>query len=343
MSQDFLKHIFLFNALERVPRYKTIDELNKALAAEGFSRGERSVQRIMAFLVDQYGVAYIDKYGPHKRARGWAWPKSGAPSLGPMDAPTALVYEIAAQLVKPLLPDSYMQSLDWEFKRAKAVINQVGRKGSVTKKIRVVPRTLGRLQGQVDQKVLRTLYEALIQGKQVEIDYVSLEGATPKTHLTNPLGIITQLDSMRLVHAKEKDGEFLGPADWPIQRIKKARLSTEKAREPAGFDLDQYLEVASFKKTFGVLEGLGSSFKLEILLKPKTARYIEERPFSEDQIKVAKPEPDGRLKFKATVKNTRELMTQLKDFGDDAEVLKPPRLRKYFRELAKALSEQYGD
>ena len=80
---------------------------------------------------------------------------------------------------------------------------------------------------------------------------------------------------------------------------------------------------------------------LSVLFPLSTARYVEERPFGNDQ--KESQTRDGQVRSEATVPNTRELLTELHDLSWDVKVLGPKVLRDYFQDLSKKLYEQYCD
>jgi len=52
--------------------------------------------------------------------------------------------------------------------------------------------------------------------------------------------------------------------------------------------------------------------------------------------------PDGTLEFRATVSGLNEISWWVLGYGDQAEVLKPPGLRRLVAERAARTAEQYG-
>ena len=69
------------------------------------------------------------------------------------------------------------------------------------------------------------------------------------------------------------------------------------------------------------------------------AAHLLETPLNSTQ--QAKRQADGRLLISARMTDTLQFEQWLKSFGSDVEVLAPKKLRNKFKQLAKALSNQY--
>ena len=349
--KEFLRYWFLIESIEIAPRYKTVKELQRIIADEGGYRvNKRTVQRIVGFFSTQFGLKSRQRDDERGRPNEWAWSKNeGRPVVGVMDPPTALTYELAAQLLAPLLPPSFLDGMERDFRRARKVLGQVNKKAtSLTNKIRVLPRGRGRLPAQVDQTVLNELYNALFANKQVEVRYLAQSNTTqqPKTYVLNPLAIVFRFDTLYLVHVAQPNNPDQNPdtvMEWPLHRVKRVTTLDKQVRRPPSFDLDEHLRYPGFQRNnfLKMLRDAGPTLRLKALFPASTARYIQERPFSEDQ-KLSKTK-DGRVRVEATVSNTRELLTELHDFSSDVEIVAPKALRNYFQDLSRKLYAQYSE
>ncbi len=348
--KEFPRFWLLLKSLEREPQYKTTKELLAILEHKGYGASERTVQRILKYFAGEFGLKSRPRADEPGRPNEWTWSrKNGQPVIGTMDPPTALTYELAAQLLAPLLPPLFLEGMEPDFKRARNVLGLTGRKEvSLTEKIRIMPRGRGRLPAQVNQTVLNELYNALFSNKQVEIHYLAQSNTTgyAEPYTLNPLAIIFRFDTLYLVHVAQPRHAKQNPdtvMEWPIHRIKRARTLDKPTRTPPHFNLDEHLRYPGFLRN-NFLENLrdaGPTLRLKALFPASTARYIQERPFSEDQ-KLSKTK-DGRVRVEATVSNTRELLTELHDFSSDVEVLAPKVLRNYFQDLSRKLYAQYSE
>ena len=346
--KEFPRYWLLLESLQREPQFKTVEELREVLEHAGYGVTNRTVQRILEYFSETFNLKSRKRTDERGQPYEWAWPRTqGQPVVGVMDPPTALTYEVAAQLLAPLLPSSFLDGMERDFRRARKVLAQVSTKASsLTNKVRILPRGRGRLPAQIDQAVLNTLYDALFTNKQVEIHYLAQSSPTKraKIHVLNPLAIVFRFDTLYLVHVAQPRNPDQDPdevKEWPVQRIKRATILDKPVRIPPPFNLDEHLGNPAFQRNrhHDHLRDAGSTFRLKALFPPSTARYVQERPFSDDQ-KITKTR-DGRMRVEATVANTQELLTELHNFSYDVEVLAPKALRNYFQDLSKKLYAQY--
>jgi predicted DNA-binding transcriptional regulator YafY len=349
-STEFIRYWILMKSIGTAPNYKTIKELHGDLMDAELGVDKRTVQRIVNYFSRQFEMQYRQKCDEPGQPIEWAWSKAeGPPVIGNIDPPTALTYEIAAQLLAPLLPPAFLGGMEPAFRNARKVLGQVNKNAtSLTGKIRILPRGRGRLPAQVDQTVLNELYNALFANKQVKVRYLAASSATqkPKSYVLNPLAIIFRLDAFYLVHVTEPTKPSRDPDkvyEWPIHRFKRITTLDTEVRRPPDFVLDEYLCDPGFLRNIYLkrLHNIGSEFRLKLISSASTAKYIQERPFSEDQ-KIIHTR-DGRVRIEAIVQNTRELLTLLHDFAADVEIVGPKVLREYFQDLSKMLYKQYKD
>jgi len=348
--KEFARFLLIMETLERAPRYKTVNELCEVLDHEGLGVDKRTVQRILRYFNERFGLKSRKRAEDAGQPNEWAWSrKEGRPTLGAMDPPTALTYELAGRLLEDVIPASILEDLEWDFRRARKVLGQTGPKAkAITAKIRILPRGSGRLPASIDPSVLHNLYDALIHNHKIRVKYrpISSECKTAKDYTLNPLGIVTRLDTLYLVHVADTDRPDRDPdkvMEWPLHRFKDVATLGTPVRTPPDFNLDTHLRKLGFldNRSTDTLRDAGENFKLKALFNPRTAKYVAERPFGPDQ-KTTKTR-DGRVRIEATVANTRELLTQLHDFGADVEILGPKVLRNYFKGLATQLYAQYTE
>lgn len=347
-AKEFERYWLLLETLDREPRYKTVNNLCETLEQEGLGVEKRTIQRILHYYHSRFGLKSRKRTDEKGQPHEWAWPrKEGRPTVGNMDPPTALTYELAGQLLASVLPASILADMESDFKRARNVLNQTGKKAkAITDKIRILPRGTGRLPASISPIILHNLYDALISNHKIKVKYLPLSNKIrqPKYYTLNPLGIVTRLDTLYLVHVVDTDRTDRDPNEvmaWPLHRFRDVTNLHIPARTPPGFNLDTHIRKLGFLDNHFTesLRDAGDEFKLKALFKPHTARYVEERPFGHDQ-KITKTK-DGRVRIEATVANTRELLSQLHDFGADVEIVSPKVLRNYFAELAEQLYRQY--
>jgi len=343
------RQLLILEKLQVAPRFITVRGMKEMLAEDGHDITERQVQRILNYYEDKFGLLLRTKSDTAGRpANEWAWDrKKGAPNLQPFDPPMALTFELSNQLLAPILPGPFMQQMEKDLRRARILLRQTSLKARrFPQKVRVIPRGLGRLQATVDANILNKVYQALLTEMRIRVSYGSQAGDTPNlmTHELSPLGLVIRFDTLYLVHVRESETNQHNPEtvmEWPLHRFRSVDILTTPIRVPRGFDLDTHLKHPGFLRNRipENLDKLGPEIKLRLLLSERTARYVRERPFGDDQ--RANFQEDGRVLVTATAPNTREVISELLNFADDVEVLGPEPLRDYFRVVATKLYHRY--
>lgn len=343
----------LMEAIPTAPRYRTTDELHDEVR-QRFDVSRRTIERdLREVIVPQYGdrldVRARDDGRPGIKAMryGWKTPED-APHLGVIDPEHALTMQLAAELLKPLVPASFLRGIDSDLRRARRVLGQTrNATREVLNHLKILPRSTARLPAAAGNgKVLEVLAEAIGEGRQVRLRYRSIGGDRIRDCEieASVLGLIFRFDSFYAVAMAEGHGKTTVEAavdDIPVHRISRAELTAARARRPRAFSLERHTRTAGFTRNRydAALMKLGDTIKLRLAFNPRTARYIEERPFSADQ--VMRDLDDGRVLVTATVPNTRELLTELLSFMDDVEILGPRALRRYFADLAARQCQRY--
>jgi predicted DNA-binding transcriptional regulator YafY len=335
------------------PRYRTVGEIHEEVS-QRFEVSRRTIERDLKDVVleqyrDRLDVRTKDDGRPGIKALGYGWKSSrDAPHLGPLDPEHALTMQLAAELLRPLVPASFLRGIENDLRRARHVLNQTPTSTrQVLEHLKILPRSTARLPAVAgNDDTLAVLAEAIGAGRQVRIRYRSIGGDAVRDIEINAsvLGLIFRFDSFYAVVLPESDGTAPAEAavdDIPVHRIRRAVPIGAQARTPPGFSLERHAGSASFTRNRydAALMKLGESIKLRLAFAARTARYIEERPFSADQVMRAMD--DGRVLVTATVPNTRELLTELLSFMDDVEILGPKALRRYFSDLVERQCRRY--
>ncbi len=107
----------LIEILKRIPRQRrvTAAELQQQLAAHGFERNIRSIQRHLDTLSAEFGLDRDDRSKPF----GYRWKEQAAAlSLPGLTAQESLLLQLAQQHLQALLPPRLMRSMEPYFEQA---------------------------------------------------------------------------------------------------------------------------------------------------------------------------------------------------------------------------------
>lgn len=343
------RYFLVLEALRVKPQYLTVKDIKAVLKGHGHDVTERTVQRILEYYKYRFGLESRDKPNAAGRPpKEWAWgTKKGPPRLQPDDPLSELTLQLATELLAPVLPRPYIEDMTKDVTRARKALGLISSTAKkLPQKIRILPRGCGRLPATIDQKILNDVFNALLSERRISVNYTSGSSQQQNNadYELSPLGLVFRFDTFYLVHVQEpktanQDANIV--MEWPLHRFRTVRTLETKIRTPPDFDLDKHLESPGFIQNHFMkkLAALGPKIKLKLLFSEITARYVMERPFSEDQTR--KTQKDGRVLITATTRNTRELLSELLNFADDIEVVSPKPLRDYFSDVSKNLYTSY--
>lgn len=199
-------------------------------------------------------------------------------------------------------------------------------------KVRVLPRGLRLQSPPIDPGVHATLYDALLQERQVAIRYLQRQATEVKEYLVHPLGVVARDTVIYLVCTM---WDFTDVRQLALHRVKSATIQEEACRRPEGFSLEAYIAAGDF----GYPES-SDTIHLEARFTRSAAAHLFECPLADDQRIV----PDGvnTVRVSATVLDTKELRWWLLGFGDQVTVLGPTRLRDQMRDIVVGMASGYG-
>ena len=299
-----LETTFLVLALlRRIPRGRkvTAKELREALAAEGFERDERSIQRLLKSLSVEFGIDRDERSIPY--GYEWKGPSAGfmLPALSKQES---LMLMLAEQQLRPLLPPSVMQSMNGFFEQARANLaphQNATLEKQWLQKVRVVSETQPLLPPQIAEGVLEQTSQALYNNQWLELDYTNAKEER-KQHRVMPLGLAQQGPRIYLVC--RFDG-YNNERSMALHRVHSAKASTLTFERP-DFDLARY----DADGRFAIANG--ERIRLSFVIDKAPGKHLLESRLSEDQTHT---ETDTNYRITATVVQTLLLDLWLLSFG----------------------------
>jgi predicted DNA-binding transcriptional regulator YafY len=299
-----LETTFLVLALlRRIPRGRkvTAKELREALAAEGFERDERSIQRLLKSLSVEFGIDRDERSIPY--GYEWKGPSAGfmLPALSKQES---LMLMLAEQQLRPLLPPSVMQSMNGFFEQARANLaphQNATLEKQWLQKVRVVSETQPLLPPQIAEGVLEQTSQALYNNQWLELDYTNAKEER-KQHRVMPLGLAQQGPRIYLVC--RFDG-YNNERSMALHRVHSAKASTLTFERP-DFDLARY----DADGRFAIANG--ERIRLSFVIDKAPGKHLLESRLSEDQTHT---ETDTNYRITASVVQTLLLDRWLLSFG----------------------------
>lgn len=316
----------LLRLLPRYPRKASPQDLRSWLLQKGFQVTERTVQRDLQYLRQFFPLRCDDRNLPY----GWGWMDQANIPLPTLDPPTALTFVLAQERLQRQLPPSVLSLLEPYRASAEAALNYNLR--TWRDKVRVLSRGQPLQAPNIDADLLDTIYEALLQERQIRARYLPRNSHDARPYLIHPLGLVLRDQVGYLVCTL---WEYDDPLQFALHRFQDAELLEQRRRIPEGFDLDAYIQSGAFD----IVDG--EPMQIELYLQPSMAFHLSETPLSDDQVIEMLDTQTYRLR--ATVANTLQLRWWLLGFGAQVEVREPATLRADMASRALALAALYQD
>lgn len=295
-----------WHLLQRIPRQHWIGtvDLQHALQREGIDVTLRTIQRDLNALSRSFPLE-ANNLNP----QGWRWKKTApAMDLPQMTASQALTFLMVEEHLRQLTPGSILDELKPYFDTARRVARAGAPRGSHwVDKVRVVPATQPLIPPTIDPECLRTVQEALLSNRRLDLVYDSRSKQARVDATIDPLALVQRGPVLYLIASRDGADEI---RRFAMHRVSKAWVREERVKKPAGFDLDQYLA----RGGMGFGNG-GKMKKLKIVLSREAGEHLYESRLSEDQ--VIRELPDGRLEITATVADTPQLAWWVRGMGVD--------------------------
>jgi len=319
--------------LHLIPRFpKKIDAptLRSRLADDGYEIDLRSVQRDLHKLSAVFPLVNDDF-----RPAGWSWEKGAPPFDVPgMDPHAAITFRLVEQQLAHHLPRTTLDVLKPHFKLARGVLGGLRKEGlpAWADKVRAIPRGQPLLAPNVTPSVLAAVYDALLEGKKLEVRYQNRVGKVSDGPV-NPLGLVYRDALPVLVCTWFNFADDI--RQLPLSRLNSASVLEEKRRVPKRFDLGTYID--SGEMSFRISNKL---VKLVVRFHPRAAISVVESPLEKSQIVVE--DDDGWVRIEARVADTQVLRGWLLSFGEMVEVIKPSSLRTALGKSLAAAASNYN-
>ncbi len=280
----------------------------------------RTVERYLKVLEQVFsGAVKQDGVNSENEKKGinlWYWDRHVSAGIPGITITEALSIQFIENLLRPLLPDAMLESLQTQFRQAEKALGTNKHQASSSNwpdKIRNVPPTLSMIPPEIKSEVLHVILEAVLQAQQLEIVYEGANNTVTTFKILHPIGLV-QRGHITYLIANAFD--YTDARFYPLHRIKRARLNGETSTTTQS--LDEYV------KTGALQFGSGEPIALNAWISKGLAYYLSEAKLSKDQQLIAHRE--GYI-LSATVDNTWQLDWWLLSQGAEIVVLEPEWLQ----------------
>lgn len=318
--------LLLVEILKRIPRQRrvTAADLQQQLAAHGYERNIRSIQRHLDTLSSAFALERDERSKPF----GYRW-KEQAPalSLPGLTAQESLLLQLAQAHLQALLPPRLLRSMEPYFEQAGRNLDvgaqpsdpgHPGHPGSLhaagdaqarsarqwLRKVRVVPTSQPLLPPKIAPEVFEEVTTALQDNRWLQVQYRNA-AQQQSDACVMPLGLVQQGTSLYLVCRFEGYGNERNLA---LHRMHTAEALLRSFQYPDDFDLARY----EADGRFGY--GEGARIRLRFCISKPAGLHLTEARLSEDQ---TVQEHTNHYAISATVVDSSMLTWWLRGFGEE--------------------------
>lgn len=318
----------MLDCIPRQPDEISTTELKTKLLDRGHDVSVRTIQRDLESLSGRFPLVDSER----GRTKYWSFLKSHAGLEVPrMSSATAITMLLVREYLRAILPSAVLDQLAPYFDRAGSVL-QGTRFARWDQKAALIQRGPELTPSPIDKEVRETVFQALLDECQFEVDYRPRGESSAKRYRISPLGLVVRQGVFYLIGTL---WEYTDVRQFALHRMSKSVLLNQSVEPNVDFFLQRYIQDESgfaYRRS-------AASIQLVALFYADTGEQFSEWQLAKDQ--RVRTEYDGRLRLEATVADTEELRWWLLGFGDCVEILKPASLRKEFRQTIERMRSMY--
>ena len=324
------RRLALLALLPRYPGEATAAELHRRLLGRGYEVDLRTVQRDLHHLSNGQQLTCDESQHPYR----WSLTADAPLNLANLDTPTALALNLAERHLEALLPHSVLEQLRPHFANARRHLDGLQQNGLAhwARRVRALPNGKALLPAEVDPHVWQLVSTALVERRQLQVDYLSRSKADIKTLRLHPAGIVSR-HSITYLIGTANDYDDL--RQFALHRIKRAELLDEPAREHPDFDIDRYIESGAFS-------GRQAEGSVELMadVSPQIAWLLRETPLSTEQRLEGVPGTDWQ-RLHVWVPMDQETLWWVFGLGENVKVYEPMEWATEIKDRTSQLRELY--
>lgn len=294
--------------LSKLPAGKWIGtrELQESLRREGIDISLRTIQRDL----NQISIRFpIENNGAVPQ--GWRW-RADAPiqSLPHMTSSQAVTFMMVEDHLKHLLPPSLIEEMTPWFDLARRSLSTQNNVRQWINRVRIVPATQPLIPPVVDRQAQQTIYECLLQDRQIECVYrARINSGEDKTYTLNPLALVQRGAVIYLICTRHDRSEI---QTFALHRFISAKALNTRALHPVDFNIDDYIDSGALGFRVDYRKPT-EDVDLCLTMSEATVQSFYESKLSQNQ-RIECLE-DGIFTVNATVPYTSQLVWWLRSFG----------------------------
>lgn len=340
-KDPLLRNLILLRMIPRHPGSISTIELRDALEREGFQISLRSLQRDLDGKLSQRFDLLCSKDDPDPAIAGqrpyrWSYQPHVRPGLPAMTAAEAMAMQLCEGHLRHLLPPGVLSQLEPHFAEARQTLSK--REGSRhahwLDRVRSLPNGKALLPAVVSPEVWEKVATAVLEQRQLQVDYFSRVKGEVKQMLLHPKGLVSRGPATYLIASV---GDYTDIRHFALHRMQRAEVLADSQARDDEFDLDAYLPTAAFTPRQGT-----GMVELVADVHPDIAVILRETLLSVDQ--MLKPLTDSDwMRLRASVPDDQETLWWVMSMGQKIVINAPKELRNKISIELKILTDKYSN
>ena len=273
-AKDTLLRLFaLLRLIPTEPQRIASTTLLEKLHDKGFSVTLRSIQRDLNRLSLPFSLLCDKSESPFR----WSFTRNAPLRLEDMDAPTALALCLSESHLATLLPQTVLDQLNPQFRRARHFLGDVGNNGLAdwARRVRAIPNGKTLLPAEIALEVWRAVSGSLLERRQIEVAYRSRSKGGVKHLVLHPAGLVSRHAISYMLASVDGYDDV---RQFALHRIQSIRMLEAEAREQSNFNIDDYIARGRFSQRQG-----DECVELVADIHPQIAELLSETPLSDEQ------------------------------------------------------------
>lgn len=312
-AKDTLLRLFaLLRLIPTEPQRIATPTLLEKLRDRGFSVTLRSVQRDLNRLSTPFSLQCDESEIPFR----WSFTKDAPLKLEDMDASTALALYLSESHLTSLLPQTVLDQLGPQFRRARNFLGDLGHNGLAdwARRVRAIPNGKTLLPAAIDPEVWGQVSAVLLERKQLQVTYQSRSKGELKQFRLHPAGLVSRHAISYLLASVDGYGDL---RQFALHRIQQIQVLDEPSVLHASFDVDDYIDSGIFSQRQNNLQ-----VELVADVHPQIAVLLGETPLSHEQTLSDIPSHTWK-RLRAQVPLDRETLWWIFGLNDNIRVHGP--------------------
>lgn len=311
-KDTLLRQLVTLQLIPREPGRIATTVLQEKLAERGFEVSLRSLQRdLKERLSLQFPLICDESEKPFR----WSFTAGTQISMPALDTPTALTLHLAEDHLRNLLPASVADLLSPQFEAARQYLQAMSNNNLAAwaNSVRALPNGKILIPAPIDSDIWREVSEALLQRKQIRVQYLSRTQASERPFHLHPTGLVSR-NSISYLIARVEGYDNL--RHFALHRIRQIETLDSPAETPADFDIDDYIQQGAFSISSG------EHTRLVADIHPQLAWILRETPLSYEQT-IEPIEGSDWFRLEAVVPMDQETLWWVLGLGEKIRVWEP--------------------